>query len=246
VWPTRWLNAATSRLDDATIAVSGEVRDSLRGPAARRAVVLTHGIPLDEVRRVRSERDAVRHELGVGEDEVLVGTVANYVEKKDYPNLLEAARLVADRCANARFCAVGQGPLAEDVQALREKLELSDVVLLPGYRPDAVRVMAASDVFVLASRFEGLPVALMEALGLGLPVVATAVGGVPEAIEDGVQGRLVPPGRPDLLADALEELVADPDRRAAMAAAAVARADDFDAARAVRRIEDVYREVVHR
>jgi len=236
----------TSVLDDATIAVSAHVRDSLRGPAARRAVSLTHGIALEHVREQRAQRASVREELGVGPDEVLVGTVANYVPKKDYPNLLHAARYVVDRRAGVRFCAVGQGPLEGDVHALRHRLGLDEAVILPGYRRDAVRVLAGSDLFVLASRFEGLPVALMEALGLGLPVVATSVGGIPEAVEHGVHGLLVPPGRPDLLADAIEELVADPPRRMAMAAAASARADDFDVARAMGRVEAIYRRVVAR
>jgi glycosyltransferase involved in cell wall biosynthesis len=86
----------------------------------------------------------------------------------------------------------------------------------------------------------------MEALALGLPVVATSVGGIPEVVTDRVHGLLVPPGRPDLLADAIGELVADPPRRAVMAAAASKRAEDFDAARATRRIEAIYRQVLAR
>jgi glycosyltransferase involved in cell wall biosynthesis len=243
---TRWLNAATSGLDDATITVSGEVKGSLRGRAAGRAVVIAHGIPLEHVRSQRAARASARDELGVSPDTVLLGTVANYVPKKDYPNLLHAARRLAERRPDVRWCAVGQGPMAESVHALRHELGLADVVRLPGYRPDAVRLMAACDVFVLASRFEGLPVALMEACALGLPVVVTAVGGIPEAIEDGVQGRLVPPERPDLLADAIEELIVDPARRAAMADAAAALAENYDAARAVREIEAIYRRVSER
>ena len=82
------------------------------------------------------------------------------------------------------------------MRALHERLGLGDRVLLLGQRDDAVRVLAACDVFTMASDNEGLPVALMEALALGLPVVATAVGGIPEAVTDGVEGLLVPPSRP--------------------------------------------------
>jgi glycosyltransferase involved in cell wall biosynthesis len=177
---------------------------------------------------------------------VLVGTIANYVAKKDYPNLLHAARLVADRDASVRFCAVGQGPLEDEIHELRRRLHLEQLVALPGYRKDAVRVLAGCDVFVLASRFEGLPVALMEALALGLPVVMTAVGGIPEAVTDRVEGLLVPPGRPDLLAHAVTELAADAPRRKEMAEAARARGDDFDIAHAVRRIEAIYRDIGRR
>ena len=80
-----------------------------------------------------------------------------------------------------------------------------------GYRPDAPRLTAAADLFVLASHHEGIPVAVMEALAAGVPVVATRVGGLAEAIDDGTSGRLVPVRRPELLADAIVELAADPD-----------------------------------
>ena len=243
---TRVLNAATSPLDDAVIAVSADVRDSIRGPARRRTEVLVHGVMLEQVRARGARREQAREELGVGPDEVLVATIANYVPKKDYPNLLEAARRVAQRDPSVRFCAVGQGPLERETHELRHRLGLEERVILTGYREDAVGVLAGADIFVLASRFEGLPVALMEALTLGLPVVATAVGGVPEAVDDGVEGLLVAPGRPDRLAKAIAELLGDRPRRKEMSDAARARSEDFDIARAVRRIEAIYREVTPR
>ena len=241
---TRALNAATSPLDDAVIAVSADVRDSIRGPARRKTEVVVHGVVLEQVRARGAHREQAREELGIGPDEVLVATVANYVPKKDYPNLLEAARRVTERDPSVRFCAVGQGPLEQEVHELRDRLGLDERMVLTGYREDAVGVLAGADIFVLSSRFEGLPVALMEALTLGLPVVATAVGGVPEAVDHGVEGLLVPPGRPDRLADAIAELAGDPSRRKEMSDAARARSEDFDIERAVRRIEEIYREIV--
>ncbi|MGH8984142.1 MAG: glycosyltransferase [Acidimicrobiia bacterium] len=243
---TRALNAVTSPLDDAVIAVSADVRDSIRGPARRRAEVVVHGVRLEQVRARGARRAQAREELGVGTDEVLVATVANYVPKKDYPNLLEAARLLAERDPSVRFCAVGQGPREQEIHELRHRLGLDELVTLTGYREDAVGVLAGADIFVLSSRFEGLPVALMEALALGLPVVATAVGGVPEAVDHGVEGLLVPPGRPDRLADAIAELAGDPVRRKEMSDAARARSADFDIERAVARIEAIYAEVTRR
>jgi glycosyltransferase involved in cell wall biosynthesis len=201
-------------------------------------------VAIDAVRASLAERAETRAELDVPPDMVLAGTVANYTEQKDWPNLLRAARRLADDGVPVRFCAVGQGPLEAEVEALHRELALEGIVTLTGFRPDAVRLMAACDVFVLASRFEGLPVALMEALALGLPVVATAVGGVPEAVTDGVEAVLVPPSRPDLLAGAVAGLVADPERRARLAAASRARAAAFDITRAVRRIEAIYDEVL--
>jgi glycosyltransferase involved in cell wall biosynthesis len=145
-----------------------------------------------------------------------------------------------------RIVAVGQGQLEAESRALHAQLGLGDRVLLLGRRDDAVRVLAACDLFTLASDNEGLPVAVMEALALGLPVVATAVGGVPEAVTDGVEGVLVPPKQPEALADALAALAADPERRAAMGLAASARSETFDIRVAARRLEDIYRQVLAR
>lgn len=244
--PTRMANAWTARLDAATIAVSEETRASMSPPARARAEVLVHGIDVDSVRAHRRERAAVRAELGVDDATVLVGTVANYHPKKDWPNLLRAARLVADRVAAGavRFVAVGQGPLQGEVEALHRTLELDATVVLTGHRPDAVRLMAGCDVFVLASQWEGLPVAIMEALALGLPVVATAVGGVAETFTDGADARLVPVSDPAALAEAIVEVASDAGMRARLAAASSARADEFDARRAQRRVEAIYARVV--
>ena len=132
---------------------------------------------------------------------------------------MEAARIVVDRLPSVRFVAVGQGPLEDEVRAWHEASGLGDRFVLTGYRADARRVMSAFDLFTLSSEHEGLPVAVMEALALGLPVVATAVGGLPEAVVDGVEGRLVPPHQPDLLADAIIAVAEDPALRARMSGA---------------------------
>jgi len=154
-----------------------------------------------------------------------------------------ADREVIGRGLVVRFVAVGQGPLHDEIHARHEELGLGNRFLLLGQRPDAVRVLAACDVFCLASKWEGLPVALMEALVLGLPVVATAVGGVAETVRDGREGLLVAPGRPRELADALARVVTDDALRAALARGARERGASFDITRAARRIENLYREI---
>ena len=237
--PTRWINRLTIRGDRAVIAVSDEARQSMRGPTARRAETLAHGVDVAGIAALRAEREVVRAELGIGLDELVIGTVANYRAQKDYPNLLHAARVLADRGVSARVVAVGQGPLETDILRLRDELDLRERVLLTGFRADATRVMAACDVFTLASKFEGLPVALMEALALGLPVVATAVGGIAEALGDG-EAMLVPPSDPAPLAEGWMQLIEHPDRRAGLAESSVRVAPRFDVRRAVDRLEQVY------
>ena len=114
-------------------------------------------------------------------------TVANLRDDKNYPGLIEAARLVVERGAPVRFATAGQGPLEAQIRELRRRSGLGERFALLGYRDDATRLIAAADLFVLASHHEGLPVTVMEALTLGVPVVAPAVGGLPEVVTSGTQ-----------------------------------------------------------
>lgn len=242
--PTRLLNRLTSRWDDDAIAVTDEVRGSMRGPVSRRAVTVRHGIDVAATAAALADRSAVRAELGISEDEFIVGTVANFRPQKDYPNLLGAAKVLADRGRSVRFVAVGQGPEEKEVHALRHELGLDDRVILTGFRKDAVRVMGGCDVFTLASQWEGLPVALMEALALGLPIVATNVGGVAEELRDGIDALLVPARDAVALADAIDRLVAEPDLGARLGAASRERANAFDVGRTTASMEAIYQSKV--
>jgi L-malate glycosyltransferase len=241
--PTRILNGITYPLDDADLAVSSEVYETIWPRLQGRTEIVVHGVLLDQVRAGLTERDATRAELGLAPGEPAVGTIANFRAQKDYPNLLAAARLLLDRGWPGRIVAVGQGPLEEAMRARHAELGLGDRVLLLGQRDDAVRVLAACDVFTMASDNEGLPVALMEALALGLPVAATRVGGIPEAVTDGVEGILVPPKDPEALADAIVTITADDTLRAAMGEAARRAGERFDITIAARRIEQLYRDL---
>jgi glycosyltransferase involved in cell wall biosynthesis len=240
---TRVLNAATFRLGDAWLSVSDEVRASIPARLRERVEVVVHGIVLADVTATAEARESVRAELEIDPAEVVVATVANFRAQKAYPDLLAAARMLADRNVPARFVVVGQGPLEAEIRALRASLGLEHSVDFLGFRPDVLRILAGCDLFALASHYEGYPIAIMEALAAGLPTVATRVGGVPDAVRDGVEGLLVPPKRPELLAAAIESLVLDPDRRAAMSAAAVERGRSYDISSAVHRTEQIYRDL---
>ena len=143
---------------------------------------------------------------------------------------------------------VVSGGTAIEVRArlrdLHKELGLGDRFRFLGFRNDAVSVLAASDVFCLSSRQEGLPVAFMEACALGLPAVTTSVGGLPEHIDHGRSGLLVAPNDSTALAAALRLAVADAGLRRRMGAAAFAHADVFDARFAVRRQEAVYEQLM--
>ncbi len=238
---TRLLDTRTICLDDVDLAVSESVRDSLPERLRSRFDVVRHGIDLAPYQTARADRAAAREALGVPPDELLVTTVANLRATKDHVALLNAAVLVIERAPHVRFLIVGQGPLEAELRSLHHTLALGDRVQFLGQRDDVPSVLAASDVFALSSRFEGLPVALMEALASGLPVVATRVGGIPEIVTDGVEARLVPSERPDLLADALVGVLADTPQRTAMADAAAARGCQFNLRASIAEIESRYR-----
>lgn len=240
--PTRLLNGLTAPVDTQRWAVSEQVRQTVWGPLRKDCDLLIHGI--DRASTVPSEeRGAIRRDLGVPSDAVLAVTVANFRRVKDYPNLLEATRIALEAAPDLRFLAVGQGPLEAETRDLHRALGLGERFGILGYRDDVPRILAAADLFVLASAHEGLPVAMMEALAAGRPVVATAVGGIPEAVTSGVHGLLVPPNDASALAGALVTLARDGELRSRMSAAARARSADFDIARTVREEERVYAEV---
>lgn len=237
---TQLFNGLTAPLDAHHWAVSEQVKGTIWPSRREHYDVLIHGIDPQSVRPDPSDRRRVRVDLGVADDEVLSLTVANLRSNKDYPNLLRAARLAVDAEPRLRFAAVGQGPLADQVADLHAALGLGDRFLLLGYRRDVHALMAAADLFTLASAHEGLPVAVMEAFANGLPVVATSVGGLPQQVVDGEQGLLVPPGDPSALSQALITVARDPGLRARMGAAALSRASDYDIRSAVEEQERIY------
>ena len=147
-----------------------------------------------------------------------------------------------DTGAQTRFVAAGQGPLEAEVRARHRQLALGDRFQLLGYRDDTTRLIAAADLFVLASHHEGLPVTVMEALTLGVPVVAPAVGGLPDVVTTGENGILVAPGSPVALAAGIERAT-EPDEHARLAAGARTTGERFSSRDAVRQIEAVYARV---
>lgn len=238
--PTRLANAATYVLDHAQFAVSNDARQSVPKLLRGRVEVLTHGVDLEALRSSAGERAETRRRLGIGAEEVVITNLAHLRAEKDQDVLLEASSQLFREHAGCRVLVVGHGPRRPELVALRDRLGLGDRFTFLGFRPDAAEILAASDVFCLSSSQEGLPVAFMEAAALGLPTVATRVGGLPDHIQQDVSGILVPPRDPRALAAALGTLVADASLRERMGAAALAGSEVFDAGGAIRRQEDTY------
>ena len=247
---TKALNRATVGADRALLVVSEAARAALPPALRSRARVVTHGVDRERFARLarrRAEvRAEVRAELGLADCEVLALTVANLRSEKGYDVLVEAARRTAAAGAPVRFVSVGRGQLEPAVARAAEAPEAAGVLVFLGPRDDTARLMVGADLFVLPSHQEGLPVALMEAMSAGLPVVATTVGGVPGVVTDGEEGLLVAPGDPGALADAVAAVAGDAALRAAMAGASARRSEQFDVHRAARTIEAVYDELLGR
>lgn len=243
--PTRLLNALTFRFDKAHLAVSEGVRRSFPDSLASQIEVVVQGIPVSEVRQMRAQREQHRTALGVSDDEIVVVTVANLRPEKDYPTLLEAAARVLRRNMEVRFVAIGSGSEREELHAQHARLGLGQRFRFLGYRRHAPALTAACDIFALSSYQEGFPLAVMEALAAGVPTVATDVGGIASAVLEGDTGFVVPPCRPDLLADRIERLVRDTDLRARMSRRALETAGRFDIRRTVAETERIYERVLN-
>ena len=242
------LNRATIGRDRALIAVSQAAYDALPRALRPRARVVVHGVDLspsrDMVLRRPEIRAEVRAELGVPSGELLAVTVANLRSEKGYDVLLDAARLVADQGLPIRFAAAGQGSLAEELTERHRALGLGERFRFLGHRRDALGLLAAADIVVLPSHQEGLPVVLMEATSVGTAIVATSVGGVPLVITDGVNGLVVPPGAPELLAAAISRVGTDATLRHRLGDRALADSAAFDVSRACGEVEAIYRRLL--
>ena len=242
--PTKAANALTYHLDAAQFAVSESVRASVPKLLRHRLETLTHGIDLDDVRQTATRGVAIRKSLGIAPGQIVVVNIALLRREKAQEVFLAAAGKLVGEFNDLVFLSVGHGPMDAHLRDLHKELGLGDRFRFLGFRNDAVSVLAASDVFCLSSRQEGLPVAFMEACALGLPAVTTSVGGLPEHIDHGRSGLLVAPNDSTALAAALRLAVADAGLRRRMGAAAFAHADVFDARFAVRRQEAVYEQLM--
>lgn len=243
-WHVR-VDRLCTRLADAVIGVSAHTAQHLitveRAPAAKVHAIL-NGIDFERVREPSAAtRLRRREELGGGRCYLLL-VAARLHPEKGYEHLLAAmARLKGRLDRPVRLLVAGSGPLESHYRGLARDLGCADVVQFLGFREDIVELMTAVDVVVLPSVAEAFGFVLTEAMYLGVPLVATRVGGIPEIVDDGVDGLLVPPADPTALADTIAELLADESRRQKMATAGRAKVvTRFRFETMVRRYEALY------
>jgi glycosyltransferase involved in cell wall biosynthesis len=211
---SRWKYRSCHRIIAASRAIA-KVLEEAGVPAARLRLVY-EGVPDRPAQQGGAE--ALR-ELGVPPGSPVVGNVAALADHKDHATLLAAASRVVPRLPDVRFVIVGEGERRRALETLARSLGLGERCIVAGFRRDLDRLIPAFSVFCLSSHMEGLGTSLLDAMTFCVPIVATAAGGIPEVVEDGVTGFLVPIRDPVALAEALFQVLADPKRRSQMASA---------------------------
>lgn len=243
--PTKTANRLTYGRNARIIAVSDAVAESVAAYPGPEALVIPNGVSVsvsdDEVAKVRDL-------LGIDEDTVLISHVGNIRPHKGHSNLIAAVARLARSRRDFRVVSIGGEKYDGDLDRVRSEARdagVDDLISFMGRRDDALSFVAAADIMANPSDHEGLPLAILEAMTLGKPVVATAVGGVPSVIEDGVNGALVPKGDPDALADALAGLLDDPAARERLGGrAGVDAAEHHGLGQMVAKVEALYEEVL--
>ncbi|WP_408959712.1 glycosyltransferase family 4 protein [Natrinema sp. 74] len=247
-WPLDRVAARLARATADEIALAADAVGDyfFEEPVATQTVYPPVDIDEFDPSTVTADEAALREELGVGEDVPIVGTVGNVNPVKGHEYLLRAIARVRDRVGPVVVPIVGKllesrREYADRLRRLRARLDLEDVVRFLGHRSDVPALLSAFDVFVLPSVTEACPIAVLEAMAMESAIVATRVGGVPEQLEDGTHGWLVPPTDPPALATAIENALASPAERRRRGTAARRRAvAAFSVEQCVDRHRDLY------
>jgi glycosyltransferase involved in cell wall biosynthesis len=224
------------------VAVSEEVADSLmRLYGIQNCRVIPNGVPTDDYSHPKIARKEWRAQEGFRDDQILFVCVARFAPQKNHALLLEAFAQGPASDPTAHLVLVGEGALREQLEEQAKKLDLAHRIHFLGLRTDIPEVLGAMDVFVLSSDWEGNPLSVMEAMAAGLPIVSTAVGGVPDLFAGGSEGFLVSPGDVRGVSGSMTFLLRDRETRRSMGKAAARRArENFDILGMVGSYEELY------
>jgi L-malate glycosyltransferase len=208
-------NRMLLRRGDRVVAVGEAVRHALihnEGIAPHRVEVIHNGIPLDKfgVQPTVSERAAIRASIGLAHDDLVLIQVARLDYLKDHATAIRTIERVKNHCGRARLVLVGDGPELGAIESMVRQRAMEEHVLLLGQRHDVPRLLAASDIVLLTSISEGIPLTLIEAMAAARPVLSTRVGGVTEVVVDGQTGLLAPAADDASLAEHVLRLADDP------------------------------------
>jgi glycosyltransferase involved in cell wall biosynthesis len=242
-WTGRLVHRMAFRRGVLPVAIAAEVADSLqRCYGIADFPLIPNGIPVSDFRQPQIGRDAWRRKEGFAPTDVLFACVAGLRPQKNPTLLLESFALGPASDPRAHLLFIGEGELRPDLERRIGALGLQDRVHLVGMRSDIPETLNATDVFVLSSDWEGNPLSVMEAMAAGTPVISTAVGGVPELVEDGESGLLVPPGDAQALAGVMQYMLENPEVRTSMVKASARRAvEHFDVRVMTEAYEELYK-----
>lgn len=247
-WLLRKMEWALAYLSDRLVAVSEHVKQDLVRYGVARAekiAVVPLGFELQPFLEARVWKGHFRRELGLGESARLVGIVGRIFPIKNHRLFLEAAARLARQDPLVHFVVVGDGILRPEMEQFAAEIGIRDRVHFTGWRRDLPRIYADLDVLVISSNNEGTPVSAIEAMAAGVPVVATRVGGLPDVVQEGVTGYLVPPRDPDALAGAIAAVLQDPERAARMGEAGRAVAQErYSLERLVADMDALYQQLL--
>jgi glycosyltransferase involved in cell wall biosynthesis len=241
----RWLQRFVYRQGVIPVAVAREVAASLeRQYGIVGCRVVWNCIPTELYAYPQTKRAAWRAKQGFAAEDILFVCVARFAPVKNHALLINAFAQGPASDPRAHLVLAGEGALRAQLQERVNNLGLTSRVHFLGLRTDIPDVLGAADVFVLSSNYEGNPLSVIEAMAAGLPIASTAVGGVPELLQNGKEGLIVPPGQAEQLSEAMMILLNDRDLRRTMGAAAAVRArEKFDVSAMVRGYEELYDEI---
>ncbi len=232
---------------EAVIMVSDTMRGiiSRHGVDPRRMIWVRNAIDSKYFRRSASPDAGFREGLGIPSDAVVVGAVGRLNGEKDYPNFLGAAKLLLQQRPDIYFVIAGKGELDADLRRMVEEMGLKDRVVFLGHFHDVRKVFELMNVYVLSSTREGLPNTVLEAMAMEVPIVSTDVDGVKEAVTDQMEAILVPARDAAKLAQGIEAMLDDTDKRTRLVRNARRKVEEeFSFAHRTRTVEEIYRRVV--
>jgi glycosyltransferase involved in cell wall biosynthesis len=242
-----WFNRWKFRRARRVVCVSHWIARLLQdwGIPPEQLSVVHDAVPDDACQPRETCLQEIRERTGIPPGHHLVGNIGALVGHKDHATLLRAARIVTAQRGDVAFVIMGEGELKENLLRLRQELDLIRTVHFTGFIPQAQRLLPGFDVFAMSSSMEGLGSIVLDAGQAGVPVAATAGGGLPEIVLPGQTGILVPVGDAEKLAAAILRLLDDPALAAQLAAAARQRIrSEFSVATMARRYTEIYREAL--
>ena len=217
-----WVFSFIWNINDAIVSVSNDTKNHLLSNNRidqQRMRVIYNGIDTDQYsgRMTDEQKTALREELGISQNSFVITNVGRLSKEKDQFTLIKAFSYLRKKEMDADLLLVGDGPVKDELVSLAKELKVEDRVRFVGFRDDIAELLAVSQIFVLSSFREGVPLSLLEAMASGVPVVATKVGGNPEVVKDGESGILVPCGFPERIEAAIMRMYVNADQRSTMA-----------------------------